>query len=100
MQVEGEGGDHGMGELSVQPIGVLYGEMGKCFCLKVIQPFIENIDHNDGSGELIPVFTTLSETADPPLLPWLLYRCLLRPRRVGGRKRSNRPVNILNVARG
>ncbi len=57
MQVEGEGGGgDGMGQLSVQPIGVLYGEMGKCFCLKVIQPFIENIDHNDGSGELIPVF--------------------------------------------
>ncbi len=48
-----------IGEMNDQSIGVLYGELGKVFCPIVNQLFIENIDrrsHNDGSGELIPVF--------------------------------------------
>ncbi len=50
------GGGRGKGEgMSVQAMG----EMGKDFCPKILQPFLENIDRrscNDGSRELIPVF--------------------------------------------
>ncbi len=49
------GGVRGNGEMSVQSME----EMGKDFCPKFLQPFLENIDRRscyDRSQELIPVF--------------------------------------------
>ncbi len=51
----GWGGAWGNGEMSVHS----RGEMGKDFCPKFLQNFLENIDSrgcSEGSRELIPVF--------------------------------------------
>ncbi len=85
-------------------------EMGKDFCPKFLQPFLENIDRiNCNDGSLLQYFTTLTENADPllwrRLAPWsALKGCPLRPRRAGGRKKkfgsiSKRPLNILKVVK-
>ncbi len=50
MQVGRDGGDYGIGEVSVQSMR----EMGKDFCPNFLQPFLENVD--DGSRGLVPVF--------------------------------------------
>ncbi len=57
----GRGGVGKGGRVSVQSMK----EMGKDFCPNFLQPSLENIDRrscNDGSRELIPVYSAVART--------------------------------------
>ncbi len=61
----GGGGSTKVGWVSVPSMG----EMGKGFCPKFLQPFLENVDImscNDGNRELIPIFHNPLRKCRPP----------------------------------